>query len=584
MGEGVYKFANLELDKECYELRRSGHVIRLERIPMDLLFLMVENRGQLLTRDQIVAKLWNPDVFFDSEHGVNTAIHKIRQALGDSAARPRFIETVVGKGYRFIGKISLAAPDGAQARHPVRTPSGKKKVMLAVLPFVNMSGDLEQEFFSDGLTEELISQLGGFNPEHLGVIARTSSMTYKGTSKSAQQIGGELDVKYILEGSVRRTPTRIRITAQLVETEHASHLWSQSYNRELGDVLAVQDEVAQAITGHILQRLPQQEKGKMPGSRRIAPEAHEAYLKGRFHLNRLTDRDLRKALDFFRQAITCDPKMAPAYAGLSETYMFLEVLNDLPPHEARGPALEAAERALLLYENLAEGYEAIGNVHSLCWEWERAGSDFRRAIELNPSSADAHRFRGVQLMETGQTREGIEEMLEARRLDPLSLIINAEVVRNYYFARQYGKAIGHGLATLEMDPHFARAHFWLGRTYEQTGLLDKAIAELRQAAELSPDSLIYRGDLAHAFALAGRRAEATEILNGMESQAGRQYVSSYTIAVIHTALGNISAALARLEKAFEDRSWMFMWLGTDPRLDRLRPLPEFQGLMRRVGL
>lgn len=550
---------------------------------MDLLFLLVENRGQLLTRDEIVEKLWDPDTFFDSEHGVNTAIYKIRRALGDNTERPRFIETVIGKGYRFIGELD---PVGLAEVRRISAKTRRKerhRIMLIALPFVNLSGDARQEFFTDGLTEELISQLGSLNSESLGIIARTTSMTYKETSKSVQQIGDELGVEYLFEGSVRRTGNQVRVTAKLIEINQATHIWSQIYKREIEDVFAVQEELALAIAGQILDQLPPRKSSQI-AARRVSPEAQEAYLKGRYYLNRLTLVDLEKAVRFFQLATRHDPAMAPAYAGLAFTFGFLVVLNALPPREGFPKGLEAAERALQLDPNLAETHEALGNLHIICWKWKWAESELRRAIKLNPSSANAHRFLGVQLMATGHPAKGIEEMLQARSLDPLSLVINAEVVRNYYFGRMYEKAIEHGSATLEMDPHFARTHFWLGRAYEQAGMLGNAITELRRASELSPQSMIYRGDLAHAYALAGRRTECLEIVRELEKLAEHEYVCHYTLAAIQTALGNKSAAFARFKMAFEAHSWAFLWLNTDPRLDDLRPLPEFQSLVHQVGL
>lgn len=581
MRDRIRKPAQIELDRKRYELRRDGRVVGLERIPMDLLFLLVENRGQLLTRDEIVEKLWDPDTFFDSEHGVNTAIYKIRQALEDDTECPRFIETVIGKGYRFIGELDPVGLTEVKRISAKAARKGRRKIMLVALPFVNLGG--EAEFFTDGLTEELISQLGSLNSESLGVIARTTSMTYKGTNKSVQQIGDELGVEYLFEGSVRRTGNQIRVTAQLIETREATHIWSQSYTREIEDVLAVQEELARAIAGQMLDQLPPR-KSSLIRARRLSPEAQEAYLKGRYYLNRLTTLDLKKAVQFFELATRHDPAMAPAYAGLALTFSFLIVLNALPPREGSPKGLQAAAQALRLDPNLAETYEALGCLHHNWWEWDQGERDLRRAVKLNPSSANAHRFLGVQLMATGRPADGIEEMLLARRLDPLSLVINAEVVRNYYFGRMYDKAIEHGRATLEMDPHFARAHFWLGRAFEQAGMLGEAITEFRQASELSPQSMIYRGDLAHAYALAGRRAECLELLHKLEKLAEHEYVCDYTLAAIQTALGNKSAAFARFEMAFEAHSWAFLWLSTDPRLDDLRPLPEFQSLIHHVGL
>src|SRR5215469_3164149 len=403
------KFEDMELDLASYQLRRSGSVIKLERIPMELLIMLAGRNGQLVSREEIIAKLWGKDVFVDSEHGVNTAIRKIRNALQDDPERPRFIETVIGKGYRFIAPV--AAPVAEPARPQIRfrrlalvgacalvllSALGRLlfryfaahgllsngRIMLAVLPFENLTGDSNQDYFSDGLTEEMITQLGRLDPTQLGVIARTSAMSYKHSSKSVDQIGRELGVNYILEGSARREGGRVRITAQLIQVRDQSHVWAAEYDRDMQSVLQLQTEVADAIGNEVRLRLT-------PGSRRatphvINPDAYEAYLKGRYFIEKWTEEGTRVGRQYFEQAIKIDPDYALAYAGLADSYVWGRA--GLPPGEALGLAKAAAIKALELDGTLGEPHATLAQIKFVNdWDWPVAEAEFKRSIELNPN-------------------------------------------------------------------------------------------------------------------------------------------------------------------------------------------------------
>jgi TolB-like protein/DNA-binding winged helix-turn-helix (wHTH) protein len=351
--ERLLKFGDLELDLGSYQLRRNGAVLKLEKIPMELLILLASRKGQLVSREEIIDKLWGKDVFVDSEHGVNTAIRKIRQALGDDPDQPRFIETVFGKGYRFVGQISVSTEQQVDSgiSHILGTRYGTRSVlivvcaltalalgsylgirrfwlyrsertMLAVLPFQNLSGDSEQDYFSDGMTEEMITNLGRLDPKRLGVIARTSAMSYKHSSKGVDQIGRELGANYILEGSARREGDRVRITAQLIQVSDQSHLWAAEYDRELGSVLELQTDVASAIGNEVRLKITPGQRARLASAHSVNPEAYEAYLKGRYFMEKWTEDGTRIGREYFEQAIQKDPRYALAYAGLADSYVW----------------------------------------------------------------------------------------------------------------------------------------------------------------------------------------------------------------------------------------------------------------------
>jgi TolB-like protein/DNA-binding winged helix-turn-helix (wHTH) protein len=464
---------DFEFDPNSYELRRSGRVLKLERIPTEILLCLVEQRGQLVTREQIVEKIWGKDVFLDTDNSINGAIRKIRQVLKDDPERPRFIQTITGRGYRFIAppfepvteappKKPIAVESGsipvlpisrpAHRRWPLRLslavfaitvagvwllrsvlphfqPSGAR-VMLAVLPFENLTGDASQDYFSDGLTEEMLTQLGNLDPQHLGVIARTSVMHYKESQAPLDRIGRELGVQYVIEGSVRRDVGRVRISAQLIQVKDQSHLWARQYDRELKDLLGLQSEIAQEIIDEIPLTLGDQRKGS--ATHRIntstsSYEAHDLYLKGLYFWNKRTGEGFRQAADSFQQAIAKDPNYARAYAGLASTYGLMSTWLQGPPNELMPKARATALKALQLDETLPEAHTALALVaENYDYDWPTAEKEFRRAIELDPNYATAHQWYGEYLSWIGRFDEALAESDRARQLDPMSLIVASD--------------------------------------------------------------------------------------------------------------------------------------------------------------
>jgi TolB-like protein len=455
--------------------------------------------------------------------------------------------------------------------------------MLAVLPFENLSGDPGEDYLSDGLTEEIISQLGALNPEHLGVIARTTSMAYKHTSKNVRQIGDELNVDYVLESSIRRDADRLRITAQLIRTRDQVHIWANSYDRQISASIALQEEVAKAVADQIEINLSP-EYADRPARPRSDPEANEAYLRGRFFFNQFTPEGYRKGISYFQQAIDREPNFAEAWAGMSDCYRFLVITDSMSPSEGSPRVNEEALRAVSLGEGLAESHSSLAGALMESYDWAGSEKEFQRAIGLNPSFSDMHRIYAALLNTQLRHREAWEQISEAMRTDPLSLPNNAEVVRTLYYARNYDSAITQAKKAMLLAPDYYRIHFWLGRVYGQNKMPEKAIEEAQIVLRSNPDSNLGLTELAYSLAIAGRREEARKILRNLEKRAKSRFVPAYDLAVIHVALHENDEAMRLLQQAYDEHDWALMALAVEPRLDPLRHLSQFRALVQKVGL
>ncbi len=451
---------------------------------------------------------------------------------------------------------------------------------LAVLPLENLSGDSQQDYFADGMTEELITNLAKIGT--LRVISRTSVMQYKGAKKPLPQIGKELNVDAVVLGSTLRSGDRVRITAQLVYAPTDQHLWAESYDRDVRDVLALQSDVAKAIASEISIQLTPQEQARLSGARSVNPEVHELYLKGLYDLNRGSEKDISAGIVYFREALSKDPNYALAYAGIAYSYNSLSS-HHLAPREAIPKAQEAAMRALELDESLAEAHTALGNIRLVYdWDWLAAERELRRAIELNPSYADAHAFLGWYLTALGHYEEGVAKAKRASALDPLSLGIKTKEAWTLFAARRYDQAIDECRKTLERDPNFAWGHALMGLSYALKGRLADGLSHL-EIANRSGDSPLITAMLAYVYALSGRKGEAEKLAGELKEQSKRRYVCPYEIGNIYLALGDKGQAFKWYEKAYEDRSDCMIWLKVDPRLDALHSDQRFKDLARRVG-
>ena len=626
-------FGVFEVDLRAGELRKRGLKVRLQQQPFQVLAMLLEHAGEVVGREDLQKRLWPADTFVDFGHGLNKAVNKIREALGDSSESPRFIETVGRRGYRFVADVRVAYPapvrtpglapqpepapdlpnreDPAGSLPPVSrrvTPrvwpisasvlvvvlaslalwqrsSGTSSPVirsLAVLPLESLSNDASQDYFADGMTDELISDLGQISA--LRVISRTSVMTYKHTRKSLPQIARELNVDAVVEGTVLRSGDDVRITAQLIDGSADRHLWSQSYQGQLRDTLALQNNVARAIADQIRISVNPQEQSALRNIRVVNPVAYESYLKGRFFWNKRTADGLKVALAYFNEAIDEDPKYAQAYSGLADTYALLGDWQYavMTPKEALPQAKAAAMKALELDSALGEAHTSLAFcLDGFDWNFDAAGNEFRRAIELNPGYATAHHWYAWHLALLRRYDEAIVEMKKAMNVDPLSIIINADLAELLSLAHATDESIQQSRKTIEMDPAFGLAHNHLGQAYLQKHMNSEAVAELQEAVKLSNGSPTCIANLARANAASDKKSEAVKLLGDLKKRStpGQSFASE--IAVIYASLGDTDQAMSWLEKGHEERFNPGVLIR--PGFDPLRADPRFEDLVRRSG-
>jgi len=627
------KFGLFAADLHSCELTKQGKRIPLQEQPFRLLAMLLERPGELVTREEVRQQLW-PRTVVDFDHGLNKAISKIRDALGDSAEHPRFVETVARRGYRFLADVreesdqkpqpaSLGrpaevvqavsadgdiGPGGALARSQARRSlvlrvactaavllllasawefNRQRSVAgihsVAVLPLANLSGDASQEYFADGMTEELITQLGQIGA--LRVISRTSAMSYKNTRKPLADIARELDVQAVVEGSVLHMGDRVRITTQLIRVPADEHLWAHSYEGSFHDAFALQNEVSQAVATQIQATVSGSEPTLLRKAKTASPDAYEAYLKGRYFWNKRDAAGLKKAIDYFQRAIDADPGYAPAYSGLADAYAMAGgwEYGVLPPDEAAPRAKEAARKAVLLDPTLSEAHTSLAfALETSAWDWGGAGSEYRRALELNPSYATAHHWYGYYLITVGRNDEAITELRRAESLDPLSLIISAGVADALYIAHRLDEATRQLQKTLDMDRNFAMAHYQMGQVLAQKRRFDDSIAEFQRAIELSGHSAAFDANLAYTYAVSQRTVEARQVARDLENLKPESGAIDADIALIYVGLGDNDQAMYWLEKAYESRFEAVML--ARPQFDSLRRDPRFSNLLGRIGL
>jgi TolB-like protein/Tfp pilus assembly protein PilF len=474
---------------------------------------------------------------------------------------------------------------------PPKKENPQGKIKLVVLPFRNMSNDPAQDFFSEGLTEEMITQLGRLNPGRLGVIASTTAQQYKNTSKSADEIGSELDVSFVLEGSVRRgTGNEVAISAQLIRVSDQTHVWAQTYVRNVSDIIALQNDVSHAIAQQIQVALTPEQETLLGHAPTVVPDAYESYLRGISYSNKRTPEALQKSAEYFGKAIQKNPQYALAYAGLAESYALLgSVPNDtLPPQQAMKEAKAAAAKALQIDDSLAEGHAVLGLIlQSYDWDWPGAEREYKRALEINPACAPARHWYSLLLKALGRNDEALKQIKSAEELDPLSPVIHSALAQMYYFHRQYDQAIDectHALSTLEADPNFVLLHYHLGRAYGEKGMYPQAISELEKARSLSGNHPAMLMGLGNMYGAAGRRAEAMQILQQFEGMAKTRYVPAVYFAGVYTGLGEKDKAFQWLHTAYQQRTDYLIYLNVEPMADPLRSDPRFKDLLRRIGL
>jgi TolB-like protein/DNA-binding winged helix-turn-helix (wHTH) protein/tetratricopeptide (TPR) repeat protein len=636
----ILRFGVFEANLPARELRKHGTRVRLRGQPFCILSMLLEKPGDVITREEMQRKLWPADTFVDFEHSLNSAIKKLRAALGDSPENSRYIETIPRVGYRFIAPVREVQPAAlpvaeapaslSASSAPVVPPAPAapherpknsvfvvgssvllallavttllwwrfhfrlgaatgEKVSLAVLPFVNLTGDPGQEYFSDGLTEEIIAQLGQVNPDRLSVIARTSVMHYKSSSEPLPQIGSELGVQYVLEGSVRKDSGRVRITAQLVRVHGQTPIWSREYDRELSGLLTLQHEVAQEVADGMQVALG----GGSPTTAAAAPkpavspnsyEAYDFYLQGRYFWNKRSADGFGRAANYFQQAIAREPNYARAYAGLADTYGLMSTYHIGAQNELMGKARAAALKAMQLDDTLAEAHTSLALVaENYDYDWQTAEKEFKRAIQLDPNYATAHQWYAECLSWLGRFEEALAESERARQLDPLSMIIAADHASILYYARQYDRAIAQSQAVLNMDPNAPRASSVLFSSFVQ----ERRLVEAQDFIDHDPTT---RGgpwlwvNRAIVYSYGGRVAQAQDAVAKVEQFAWKPEERTSVLLVVYSATGRKDQAIGVLQKAAAEHSSAVTSIGVDAIYDPLRSDPRFQDLLRRVGL
>jgi TolB-like protein/DNA-binding winged helix-turn-helix (wHTH) protein/tetratricopeptide (TPR) repeat protein len=624
------RFGLFEFDPQSGELRKHGRAIRLQGQPVEILAMLLAHPGELVTREELQKKLWPGDTFVDFDRSLNAAVKRLRAGLGDSAENPRFIETLARRGYRFIAPVDTRGgnPAGGATLEPfeqaavipqvestpvrpryfrwialvavaitpvgltlyreeiagkVRPDNSARRIQsLLVLPLKSLSGDQDQDYFADGMTDALNAGLTGVSA--LRVISQTSSMLYKGTDKPLSQIARELNVDGIVEGSVLRSGDRIRINVALVEPSLERRIWGQTYERDIRDVIALQSEVTRAIVDEIRVTLTPGERARLTKVRAFNPEAHIAYAKGRFFWNMRTEEGLRKAVEYFEQAIEKDPGYALAYAGLADSWVPRAWYAYLPANEAFPHARDAVAKALELDPDLVEAHTTLAFIKLYYeWDWDAAERQFLRAIKLNANYANAHHWYAEYLSLCGRHEAAIQEAERARELDPISSIINTWVGSRYFFAHRYDLALEQYRSAVELDSNFVPARLALGHAYVQKKMFPEAIRELEKAVSLSGGSPVYVASLAHAYGVTGRRSDSLKLIDNLKELAGLRYVASFDMAIAWMGLSDNNRALASLEKALEERSPRLLFLRVEPRFDPLRSDARFQALIEKVG-
>ena len=640
----IVRFGVFEVDLKACELRKHGFRIKLAEQPFQVLAFLLERPGEIVTREELRDRLWPGDTFVDFDHGLNNAVMRVREVLLDSSEHPRYVETVPRRGYRFVAPVeetSVPPPvpatieleggstsPASSASNPVlahtisehpgvprwftsrlagaiaivvvglaallaftiharnvatNQVNATRSTSLVVLPLENLSGDKDQDYFADGMTDELIANLAKIRSLH--VISRSTAMTYKGTRKPLSEIARELNVDAVVEGTVMRVGSRVRITAELVQVSTDHHLWADTYESQMGDVLALQNRVSAAIVNEIRINLTPEERERLAKTPAVAPEAYENYLKGLYYWNKRSDENLTRAIGYFERATQLDPNYALAYAGLSDCYAIIsaEIFGTMPASEAAPKARAAAVRALELDPTLAEAQTSLATEKfNYEWDWSGAAQGFERAIGLNPSYATAYQRYSLYLIAMGRAQDSFAQIQKARELDPLSLSINFSLGWRLYMARQYDAAITQLKDTLEMDPSYELPHLVAGQAYEQKGNYALAIPELRKAVELSRGTPLMVSALAHAYARSGNRAEAEKLLAQLQAKSMNQYVSPYYFAIVCVGLGRTEEALDWLEKAFGDHSNGLVFLKVEPELDDLRSNSRFIALQQKL--
>ena len=576
-GESL-RYGSFELDTRSRELRTGATRICLQQQPFEILRMMLERPGRVVTREELQGRLWPNGTFVDYEHSLNAAIKRLRAALGDDADNPRFVETLPRRGYRFIARSDEEASARAAAAD-LKPPKSR----LVVLPFVDLGENGRDRYFADGLTEEMIAQLGQMYRDRIGVICRTSSMVFRDTAARAREIGEALRAEYLLEGSVRRQGDRVRISASLVNAATEAHLWTESYETTLADSLFVQQDVAARIARSLAVELaPQMRPQPLSGN----AEAHQAYLKGLHYWNMVADTGAEQAVEYLQRATQLDPASAAAHAALARARVLRAEYYNASPRTMLEAARVSAKRALDLDPTFFEAHLALGEVQRMLeWDWRGAETSYAKAIALNPSHAGPHRVYGLLLSALSRSAEAIRESERACDMDPFCVVSNASGAAWVRFvAGDYDAAIARAREGVELEPDYLPAHRILAASYLQAGRQNEAISELEDALANAGDDPMTIAALAHANAVTGQQRPALALIKKLTEGAQTRYTPSYHLALAYAGLGDADAALTSLEQAVVDRDPAVINVAVDPRLEPMRSDPGMIRLIDHLGL
>ena len=620
---GVVRFATFQVDLRSGELRKQGVKIKLQEQPFRVLTVLLQKAGEVVTREELRYQNWPPDTFVDFENSLNTAINKLRDALGDSADNPRFIETLPRRGYRFIAPVisDQQEKSSVQAKEPKvgdeqpgKNPRTRRWLVpavvtvfalltlayvsirrgakdaghlkinsLAVLPLKNLSGDPTQEYLADGMTEELIGRLAGIHD--LRVVSRTSVMRFKDAQTSVPEIARTLNVDAVVEGSVIREGNRIRVHAQLIRGATDEHFWSETYDRDLRDVLGLQSEVAESIALKVKGTVTGEERSRLIAARPVSPEVYESYLKGLYvYRNKTSSRvGVEESIGYFENAIAMDPTYAPAYVALANAYAFLSTVTIGGSPAERLKAMTAVRKALELDPNLSEAHVVLAGLQTAQWHWTEAEAEYKRGLELNPNDAGAYGGLAEWLLIQGRLAEAVARAQKARELDP-SPDAGGDLGWILFHARRYDEAIREYRTALAIEPDNANMLWRLGLALSFKHQSQEAIAVLERAVSLSDRAPGNLGVLAVVYGQAGRREDALRVLAELKKREKTGYVPAGAFVLTYSGLADREQTLIWLEQAYKEQSFIMLFLKVHPIFDSLRDDPRFKDLLRRVGL
>lgn len=565
-----YEFGPFRLDVGARLLFRDGKRLPLTPKSIELLVVLVEAGGNPVGKEELLQKVWADAVVEEGSLASHVSI--LRKALTD-----KYIETLPKRGYRFAGTAKPATEPQIRAA-PIQS--------LAVLPLENLTRDSEGANFADSMTEALITNLAKIGA--LRVVSRTSAMRYKNAPKPLPEIARELNVEAVVEGSVQRDGNRVRISARLVSAATDQHLWAEAYDRDLRDILILQDEVARTIARQIQGTLTPDEQARLSTGRKVDPEAYQLTIKGRYLWEKRTEESILRAIACFQRAIEIDPNYAAAHSGLADCYSSLGFSFDVgsqPPADVQPKARAAARRALELDETLAEAHNSLAYVNlNYDWDWVRAETEFKRSLQLNPGYANAHHWYAHHLLSSGRSCEALAESKRALELDPLSPIMNLHLGWHHFYSRQYDDALDQLAKTLELESNFGLAYWYRGLAYEQKHMFPEALQNMEKARKLLNGLTTVEANIGHLYAVSGRKKEAEKTITTLKKQSAKRYVSPYEIALIFVGLGLTDQAFEWLDSAFRDHFDMLVYFNVDPRLDPIRADPRFGALGERVGV